>query len=117
MSKFFDETQKARQWAPQVPDNGRLDVVSVIDAIKQSEPTSVTGAGFNEVGTVMVTDKAESGPATKLEIEAEKPGKGLIKTYPERSSLAHFGGRGVRIAPDPSHEAPGIEGHSIPDAD
>jgi capsular exopolysaccharide synthesis family protein len=55
-------------------------VVSVIDAIKQSEPTAVTGAAFNEAGTVIVTDKVEAAPATKLEIEAEKPGRGLIKT-------------------------------------
>jgi protein-tyrosine kinase len=38
MSKFFDETQKAQHWVPQAPETGRVDVVSVIDAIKQSEP-------------------------------------------------------------------------------
>src|SRR5580700_10565972 len=64
MSKFFDETQKAQQWAPQVRENGRLDVVSVIDAIKQSDATPA----------------AEVEPETKLEIQAEKPVRALIKT-------------------------------------
>jgi len=79
MSKFFDATQKARQWAPQVPENGRLDVVSVIDAIKQSGPISVTGNAFNEAATVMVTDKAEAAPAPKLEVEEEKPSRRSVK--------------------------------------
>lgn len=80
MSKFFDDTQKAQKWAPQVRENGRLDVVSVIDAIKQGEPASVTGAAFNEAATLIATDKAEALPATKLEIAEEKPSRRLIKT-------------------------------------
>jgi capsular exopolysaccharide synthesis family protein len=64
MSKFFDDTQKAQQWAPQVRENGRLDVVSVIDAIKQSDATPA----------------AEPEPETKLEVQAEKPVRALIKT-------------------------------------
>lgn len=80
MSKFFDDTQKAQKWAPQVRENGRLDVVSVIDAIKQSEPASVTGAAFNEAATLIAADKAEALPATKLEIAEEKPSSRLIKT-------------------------------------
>jgi capsular exopolysaccharide synthesis family protein len=67
MSRFFDETQKARQWAPQVPENGRLDVVSVIDAIKQSEPVS------NEV--------FEASPTVSPEVEPEKPNRGPIKAF------------------------------------
>jgi succinoglycan biosynthesis transport protein ExoP len=62
MSKFFDDTQKAQQWAPQVRENGRLDVVSVIDAIKQSEATPA------------------AEPETELEVQAEKPVRALIKT-------------------------------------
>jgi polysaccharide biosynthesis transport protein len=65
MSKFFDDTQKARQWAPQVPQTERLDVVSVIDAIKQSE--------------TVANDVAEAGPAAGLEIKAEEPIRGPIK--------------------------------------
>ena len=80
MSKFFDETQKAQKWAPQVRENGRLDVVSVIDAIKQSEPNSATGATFNEAATAIVTDEAKARPESRLEIPAEKPGPALIKT-------------------------------------
>ena len=64
MSKFFDNTQKAQQWSTQVRDDGRLDVVSVIDAIKQSEAAPA----------------GEAEPETKLEIQAEKPGRALIKT-------------------------------------
>src|SRR5262245_53849326 len=37
MSKFFDETQKAQKWTPVATGPVRLDVVSVIDAIKHSE--------------------------------------------------------------------------------
>jgi capsular exopolysaccharide synthesis family protein len=80
MSKFFDETQKARRWAPQVPENGRLDVVSVIDAIKQSDPMAATGAAFTEAPTVMPVDKVEAPPEIKLEVTAEKPSRGVIKT-------------------------------------
>jgi capsular exopolysaccharide synthesis family protein len=66
MSKFFDETQKARQWAPIVRENGRLDVVSVIDAIKQ--------------GATVTPDVAGATPAARVEIEAENQGKALIET-------------------------------------
>jgi capsular exopolysaccharide synthesis family protein len=74
MSKFFDETQKARQWAPQVPENGRLDVVSVIDAIKQGE--------------AVATDIADASPAGVLEIEAEKPIRAPIKTVQTDNALS-----------------------------
>ena len=77
MSKFFDATQKARQWVTKVPENGRLDVVSVIDAIKQSGP--ISGNAFNEAATVIATEKVEAAPAPKLEIEEEKPSRRLIK--------------------------------------
>ena len=66
MSKFFDETQKARQWAPKVRENGRLDVVSVIDAIKQGE-------------TVM-PDVPDATRAAGLKIDSENQGKVLIQT-------------------------------------
>lgn len=35
MSKFFDDTQKAVQWAPPVSEGKQLDVVSVLNSIKQ----------------------------------------------------------------------------------
>jgi capsular exopolysaccharide synthesis family protein len=35
MSKFFDDTQKAVQWAPPISEGKNLDVVSVLNAIKQ----------------------------------------------------------------------------------
>lgn len=73
MSKFFDETQRARQWAPQVPESGRLDVVSVIDAIKQSEPASPIGSAFNAAAVATPTDKAEAAPAMELETKEQKP--------------------------------------------
>lgn len=38
MSKFFDETQKAVQWAPPVSEGKQLDVVSVLNSIKQDPP-------------------------------------------------------------------------------
>jgi protein-tyrosine kinase len=65
MSKFFDETQKARQWAPQVSQTKHLDVVSVLDAIKQNE--------------TVATNVAEADPAARVEMEAEKPIRGPIK--------------------------------------
>jgi capsular exopolysaccharide synthesis family protein len=73
MSKFFDETQKARQWAPQVPENGRLDVVSVIDAIKQSEPVT--------------TEMVEASPTLRVEVEPEKPARAPIKTFQSEKPL------------------------------
>jgi capsular exopolysaccharide synthesis family protein len=66
MSKFFDETQKAMQWASQATETGRLDVVSVIDAIKQSETAAA--------------DIAEARPATRVEIAEEKAITRPIKT-------------------------------------
>src|ERR1700716_1784748 len=75
MSRFFDETQKAQQRAPQVTETGRLDVVSVIDAIKQSDPVAdtaaldVLGAGLRHL-------------TEKTEFAAEKPARGPIKTTP-----------------------------------
>jgi capsular exopolysaccharide synthesis family protein len=66
MSKFFDETQRARQWAPQVPETGRLDVASVIEAIKLTE--------------TVVTDSAEAVLSGRTEAETEKPVRGPIKT-------------------------------------
>jgi receptor protein-tyrosine kinase len=73
MSKFFDDTQKARQWAPPVLENGRLDVVSVIDAIKQGE-------------TVM-PDVVEANPAVKPEVEPESQVKALIQTHQSDAPL------------------------------
>jgi succinoglycan biosynthesis transport protein ExoP len=67
MSKFFDETQKARLWAPAVPETGQLDVVSVMDAIKQSE--------------ALTADEVVVGPIDRPEIEAEKPIRGPIKIH------------------------------------
>jgi len=65
MSKFFDDTQKARHWTPQVPETGRLDVVSVIDAIKQGE--------------TLTPDVAQASPTDKLEVELKNPERDLIK--------------------------------------
>jgi|HubBroStandDraft_6_1064221.scaffolds.fasta_scaffold34921_4 protein-tyrosine kinase len=83
MSKFYNETQKAQKWAPPTPESGRLDVVSVIDAIKQSEPSSVSGVAFNEPAAPPVTDQVETATATTVEAVQEKPGKILIK-MPQR---------------------------------
>jgi capsular exopolysaccharide synthesis family protein len=66
MSKFFDETQRARQWAPQVPESGRLDVASVIEAIKLTE--------------TVAADSAEAEIANKTETAAENPRRGPIKS-------------------------------------
>jgi hypothetical protein len=83
MSKFYNETQKAQKWAPPTPESGRLDVVSVIDAIKQSEPSSVSGVAFNEPAATLVTDQVEATAAPTMDPVQEKPGKVLIK-MPQR---------------------------------
>jgi capsular exopolysaccharide synthesis family protein len=73
MSKFFDETQRARQWAPQIPENGRLDVASVIDAIKLGETLSPEPAQVDSI----------NGP----EMELPQPSRGLIKMFQADSTL------------------------------
>lgn len=72
MSKFFDETQKARQWASQVPENGRLDVVSVIDAIKQSETAAATAAEAEPEARREV-ETGKSAKASVLLLQTDKP--------------------------------------------
>lgn len=73
MSKFFDETQKARQWAPQVAEKGRLDVASVIEEIKQSEKE--------------VPDAVMVGLGNRIETEAEKPSKVAINSLQNDSPM------------------------------
>jgi capsular exopolysaccharide synthesis family protein len=64
MSKFFNETQKARQRATNPADPLRLDVVSVMDAIKQHE--------------VEVTGPLEVSSPTGRQIRVDKTVNGLI---------------------------------------
>jgi hypothetical protein len=90
MSKFFDETQKARQWAPQVPETVRLDVVSVIDAIKQSDNVAPP------LAPPFAPQLIETAPVEAPVAEAERPFKGPIKT-----------GQGDNILPAPAVEAYG----------
>ena len=73
MSKFFNETQKAQQWVPQVPESGHLDVVSVIDAIKQSD--------------TVANNVAEPSQIASLEVAAEKPARGRVQTLPSEEPL------------------------------
>jgi capsular exopolysaccharide synthesis family protein len=39
MSKYYDDTVRARQQKARTSDSGRVDVVSLLDAIKQTDPT------------------------------------------------------------------------------
>jgi protein-tyrosine kinase len=64
VSKFFNETQKARQRATNAADPVRLDVVSVMDAIKQDE--------------VEVTGSLEVSPPNARQIRVDKAINGLI---------------------------------------
>ncbi len=75
MSRFFDETQKAQQRAPQVADSGSVDVVSVIDAIKLSDTLAFDPT---DVADMPVVAEIGAGYRQELErirpeVEAEKP--------------------------------------------
>ncbi|HEY2547614.1 MAG TPA: CpsD/CapB family tyrosine-protein kinase [Candidatus Acidoferrum sp.] len=96
MSKFFDETQKAHKWAPQVAEAGRVDVVSVIDAIKQDdnvvppplvpqfEPQLLQNAPAVEVPVVevpvAVTEKPVRGPIKISQSEKNLP-QPVVEAY------------------------------------
>jgi capsular exopolysaccharide synthesis family protein len=83
MSRFFDETQRAQQRAPQVAEGGRVDVVSVIDAIKQSDTLALEPP---EVADVSAGDRQEIERA-RTETEAEKPVRGPIKITKDDNPL------------------------------
>ena len=83
MSRFFDETQKAQQRAPQVAEGGRVDVVSVIDAIKQSDTLALEPP---EVADVSAGDRQEIERA-RTATEAEKPVRGPIKITKDDNPL------------------------------
>jgi len=72
MSKFFDDTQKAAQWAPPVSEGKNLDVVSVLSAIKQ-EPA--------------IPEILEATSEEAQEIKAETPVKVPTKTLMEEDPL------------------------------
>jgi protein-tyrosine kinase len=82
MSKFFDETQKA-QHVPQAPETGRVDVVSVIDAIKQSEPVVTDVPGMPSIEA--------SKDSLQIEVSAPiappPPVRGPIITQPNGNAL------------------------------
>src|SRR6266849_3292306 len=40
MSKFFNETQKANQWAQQNPDNTELSIKEMLESLKQGSTAS-----------------------------------------------------------------------------
>src|SRR6266481_4967449 len=82
MSKFLNEMQKAQPWATRVPDPAQLDVVSVIDAIKQS------GAADTAV--------VETCPPNDLQIRADETVNGVIT---------------VRQSDDNSPAAPAVEAY------
>jgi succinoglycan biosynthesis transport protein ExoP len=73
MSKFYDDTQKAQQWAPSAPEVGKLDVVSVINTIKQDK--------------AVAAEVIEAGLGERAENEAEKPIRGPIKTIKDGYAL------------------------------
>jgi capsular exopolysaccharide synthesis family protein len=71
MSKFFDETQKARQWVVKGVEPVQLDVVSVIDAIKQNELEDIGPAtpALPSIRQVQV-DKVINNPITVSKIDS-----------------------------------------------
>ena len=75
MSRFFNETQKARQRATIATDPVRLDVVSVMDAIKQGE--------------VETTIPVEASSSNARQICVDNVVNGLITRGKKNGSLAH----------------------------
>jgi capsular exopolysaccharide synthesis family protein len=70
MSKFFEATQKAQQFATPAQESRRVDVVSVIDAIKLSEAADtealVLRVGETETGTPEVAKPTRGPIATQV---------------------------------------------------
>jgi protein-tyrosine kinase len=79
MSKFFDETQRVQQRVPQAPESGRVDVVSVIEAIKQSEPVLADVPGLPSIDGLQFEIPAKI-EAPVVEAEAPPPERGPIIT-------------------------------------
>lgn len=64
MSKFFDEVQKVRRWDTQILDPAQLDIVSVVDAIKQ--------------GGVLDRGVVEACPPNDLQVQVDNAFNGAI---------------------------------------
>jgi capsular exopolysaccharide synthesis family protein len=82
MSKFLNEMQKAQPWATQVPDPVQLDVVSVIDAIKQSGAVDTTVVETRPANDLQVpVDKAINGVITVRKKDGSPPSAPAVEAY------------------------------------
>jgi protein-tyrosine kinase len=82
MSKFLNEMQKAQPWATQVPDPVQLDVVSVIDAIKQSGAVDTTVVETRPADDLQVpVDKAINGVITVRKKDGSPPSAPAVEAY------------------------------------
>lgn len=82
MSKFFNEVQNAQPWGTQAPDPAQLDVVSVIDAIKQSgavDAAVVEACPANE--RQIQVDKAIHGVITVRTKDGSSPSAPAVEAY------------------------------------
>ena len=81
MSKFFNETQKANQWAQQKLGNPDLDVRQMLEAIKQgpgfAPETPLADACLSECRQVHV----DNGTAARLVLRQDDSSKAALEAY------------------------------------
>jgi capsular exopolysaccharide synthesis family protein len=79
MSKFFNETQKANQWAQQKLANKGLDVRGMVESIKQGPATEspVTDARLSQCRQVQVGD----GNGARLVLRQDDSSRAALEAY------------------------------------
>jgi capsular exopolysaccharide synthesis family protein len=82
MSKFLNDMQKAQPWVAQVPDPAPLDVVSVIDAIKQSGALDTTVVETCSPNDLQVrVDKTVNAVVTGRKRDGNSPAAPAVEAY------------------------------------
>jgi capsular exopolysaccharide synthesis family protein len=79
MSKFFNETQKANQWAQQKLENQELDVKQMLESLKQGPgaETPLADARLSQCRQVHVGN----GAATRLVLRQDNSSKAALEAY------------------------------------
>jgi succinoglycan biosynthesis transport protein ExoP len=82
MSKFFNEVQKAQPRTTRAPDPAQLDVVSVIDAIKQSGAVDTAAVETCPQDEPLVqAEKASPGAITVSKKDGNSPSAPAVEAY------------------------------------
>jgi capsular exopolysaccharide synthesis family protein len=79
MSKFFNETQKANQWATQKQGNQELDVQQMLESLKQGPSIETPSADARLTGCRQV--HLGNGTAARLVLHQDDSSKSALEAY------------------------------------